>query len=152
AKAAAADARVSLFRWIGGDAARVLPVPMLNVLNGGMHAQNSVDFQEFMIVPAGAASFGEALRIGAETFHALKQVLHGRGLATGVGDEGGFAPDLPSAEAVIEAVLEAAEQAGHSEKVAIALDPASTSFLDGDTYRLEGEGRTLDAAGMIELY
>ncbi|HEX6700684.1 MAG TPA: phosphopyruvate hydratase [Gaiellaceae bacterium] len=152
AKAAAADAGVSLFRWIGGDAARVLPVPMLNVLNGGMHAQNSVDFQEFMIVPAGAASFGEALRIGAETFHALKEVLHGRGLATGVGDEGGFAPDLPSTEAVIEAVLEAAEQAGHSENVAIALDPASTSFLDGDTYRLEGEGRTLDAAGMIELY
>jgi enolase len=152
AKAAAADAGVSLFRWIGADAARVLPVPMLNVLNGGMHAQNSIDFQEFMIVPAGADSFGEALRIGAETFHALKQVLHGRGLATGVGDEGGFAPDLPSTKAVIEAVLEAAERAGHGEKVAIALDPASSSFFHDGSYELAGEGRTLDAGGMIELY
>ena len=152
AKAAAADAGVSLFRWIGGEDARVLPVPMLNVLNGGMHAQNSVDFQEFMIVPAGATSFGEALRIGAETFHALKKVLHNRGLATGVGDEGGFAPDLPSTEAVIEAVLEAAEHAGHREKVAIALDPASSSFLHDGSYRLEGEGRALDAHGLIDLY
>jgi enolase len=152
AKAAAADAGVSLFRWIGGEDARVLPVPMLNVLNGGMHAQNSVDFQEFMIVPAGATSFGEALRSGAETFHALKKVLHDRGLATGVGDEGGFAPDLPSTEAVVEAVLEAAERAGHREQVAIALDPASSSFLHNGSYRLEGEGRALDAHGLIDLY
>ena len=152
AKAAAADAGVSLFRWIGGDSARVLPVPMLNVLNGGMHAQNSVDFQEFMIVPAGAASFAEALRIGAETFHALKRVLHDRGLATGVGDEGGFAPDLPSTEAVIEAILEAAAQAGHRDRVALALDPASSSFLRDGSYRLDGEGRALDAHGMVDLY
>ena len=152
AKAAAADAGVSLFHWIGGDAARVLPVPMLNVLNGGMHAQNSVDFQEFMVVPAGAASFAEALRIGAETFHTLKRVLHDRGLATGVGDEGGFAPDLPSTEAVIDAILEAAEGAGHGDKVALALDPASSSFLDDGSYRLDGEGRALDAPGLIDLY
>jgi enolase 1/2/3 len=152
AKAGAADAGVSLFRWIGGDDARVLPVPMLNVLNGGMHAQNSIDFQEFMIVPAGAETFAEAVRIGAESFHELKKVLHDRGLATGVGDEGGFAPDLPSTDAVVEAVLEAAERAGHRDKVAIALDPASSSFLDGGSYRLAGEGRTLEADGMIDLY
>jgi len=152
AKAAAADAGVSLFRWIGGDSARVLPVPMLNVLNGGMHAQNSVDFQEFMVVPAGAASFAEALRIGAETFHTLKRVLHDRGLATGAGDEGGFAPDLPSTEAVIDAILESAQQAGHGDKVALALDPASSSFLDDGSYRLDGEGRALDAPGLIDLY
>jgi enolase len=152
AKAGAADAGVSLFRWIGGDGAHVLPVPMLNVLNGGMHAQNSVDFQEFMVVPAGAASFAEALRIGAETFHRLKRVLHDRGLATGVGDEGGFAPDLPSTEAVIDAILEAAQQAGHGDKVALALDPASSSFLHDGSYRLDGEGRALDAHGMIDLY
>src|SRR5207302_2276320 len=127
-------------------------VPMLNVLNGGMHAQNSIDFQEFMIVPAGAESFSEALQIGAETFHALKKVLHDRGLATGVGDEGGFAPDLPSTEAVIDAILEAAERAGHRERVAIALDPASSSFLRDGVYRLEGEGRELDAPGLIDLY
>src|SRR5438034_666530 len=152
AKAAAADAGVSLFRWIGGEDARVLPVPMLNVLNGGMHAQNSIDFQEFMVVPAGAASFAEALRIGAETFHTLKRVLHDRGLATGVGDEGGFAPDLPSTEAVIDAILEAAQQAGHGDKVALALDPASSSFFRDGSYRLDGEGRALDARGMIDLY
>jgi len=152
AKAGAADAGVSLFRWIGGDGAHVLPVPMLNVLNGGMHAQNSVDFQEFMVVPAGAASFAEALRIGAETFHTLKRVLHDRGLATGVGDEGGFAPDLPSTEAVIDAILEAAQQAGHGDKVALALDPASSSFFRDGSYRLDGEGRALDARGMIDLY
>src|SRR5205085_9268073 len=110
AKAAAADAGVSLFRFVGGDDAHVLPVPMLNVVNGGAHAQNSIDLQEFMIVPAGAATFAEALRIAAEVFHSLKAVLHERGLATAVGDEGGFAPDLPSSEAAIEAILEAAER------------------------------------------
>ena len=102
---------------------------MMNVINGGAHADNAIDFQEFMVVPAGADSFAEALRIGVEVFHALKALLHERGLATAVGDEGGFAPDLPSAEAAIEAVLEAAERAGHRERVGIALDPASTEFF-----------------------
>jgi enolase len=152
AKAAAAHVGIPLYRWIGGTNAYVLPVPMLNVVNGGAHAQNSIDFQEFMIVPAGADSFHEALRVGAEVFHALKGVLHERGLATGVGDEGGFAPDLPSAADAIEAVLEAAERAGHRERVAIALDPAATEFLHDGVYRLEGEGRELDARGMIDLY
>ena len=114
AKAAAADAGVSLFRWIGrgGRDANVLPVPMMNVINGGAHAENTIDFQEFMVVPAGADSFAEALRIGAETFHSLKALLHERGLATAVGDEGGFAPDLATAEEAIAAILEAADRAG----------------------------------------
>jgi enolase len=138
AKAAAAHAGVSLYRWIGGTNAHVLPVPMLNVVNGGAHAQNSLDLQEFMIVPAGAESFSEALRIAAEVFQTLKSVLHERGLATGVGDEGGFAPDLPSTEAAIETVLEAAERAGHRDRIAIALDPAMTELWRGATYELEG--------------
>ncbi|MEA2405283.1 MAG: enolase, partial [Thermoleophilaceae bacterium] len=124
AKAAAAEAGQPLYRWVGGSEAHVLPVPMLNVVNGGAHAQNSVDLQEFMIVPAGAPSFAEGLRIAAETFHTLKAVIHERGLATGVGDEGGFAPDFESSQAAIEAVLEAAERAGHTDKIALALDPA----------------------------
>ncbi len=152
AKAAAAHARVPLFRWIGGDGAHVLPVPMLNVVNGGAHAQNSLDVQEFMIVPAGAASFSEGLRIGTEVFHALRGVLHERGLATGVGDEGGFAPDLPSSGAAIEAVLEAAERAGHRDRIALALDPASTEFFRDGSYGLAGEGKALDTAGMIAFY
>src|SRR3712207_1012596 len=122
---------------------------MLNVVNGGAHAQNSLDFQEFMVVPAGAESFVDALRIGTEVFHALRKVLHERGLATGVGDEGGFAPDLPSTEAAIEAVLEAAERAGHAERIGIALDPAATEFFADGSYRLDGEGRALDADGMV---
>src|SRR5438876_4446638 len=113
AKAAAAGAGVSLYRWIGGEDAHTLPVPMMNVVNGGAHAQNSLDLQEFMVVPAGADSFAEGLRIGAEVFHSLKDVLHQRGLSTGVGDEGGFAPELDSTEAAVEAVLEAAERVGH---------------------------------------
>jgi enolase len=152
AKAAAAGAGVSLFRWVGGDNAHVLPVPMLNVVNGGAHAQNSLDLQEFMLVPAGAESFSDALRIGAEVFHALKGVLHERGLSTGVGDEGGFAPDLDSTDAAIEAVLEAAERAGHRDRVAIALDPASTELYRDGRYHFERQGGTRDAAGMIELY
>jgi enolase len=152
AKAAAADERVPLYRWIGGDEAKVLPVPMLNVINGGAHAQNSLDFQEFMIAPGGCNTFSEALRVAVEIFHTLRDVLHGRGLATGVGDEGGFAPDLPSTEAAIEAVLEAAERAGHRDRIAVALDAAATEFFDGSIYRLEGEGRSLDAEGLIELY
>ena len=151
AKAAATDNGVSLFRWIGrGRDANVLPVPMMNVINGGAHAENTIDFQEFMVVPAGADSFSEALRIGVETFHALKALLHERGLATAVGDEGGFAPDLPTAEAAIETVLEAAERAGHRDRVGIALDPASTEFFRDAAYRVEG--RDLDSAGMVDLY
>ena len=152
AHAAAANAGVSLFRWVGGDRAHVLPVPMLNVVNGGAHAQNSLDFQEFMVVPGGAASFSEALRIGAETFHALRGLLHERGLATAVGDVGGFAPDLESPEAAIEAILEAAERAGHRDAVAIALDVAATELVQDGGYRLERAGRDLDAAGLIDLY
>jgi enolase len=150
AKAAAAEAGVSLFRHLGGAEARTLPVPMLNVINGGAHAENSIDLQEFMVVPAGADSLAEALRVGAETFHALKALLHERGLATGVGDEGGFAPDLGSSEEAIDAVLEAAERAGHRDRVAIALDPAATElFRDG---RYVFEGREEDAAGMLRFW
>ena len=138
AKAAAADAGVSLFRYLGGDAARTLPVPMLNVINGGAHAQNSIDLQEFMVVPVGAESFADALRIGAETYHALKSVLHERGLATTLGDEGGFAPDLDSSEAAIDAILEAAQRAGHRERIAIALDPAASEIFEAGVYRFEG--------------
>jgi enolase 1/2/3 len=152
AKAGAAAEGVPLYRRLGGDEARVLPVPLMNVVNGGAHAQNSLDLQEFMVVPAGAASFSEALRIGAETFHHLKALLHERGLATAVGDEGGFAPDLPSSEDAIAAVLEAAERAGHSEKVAIALDPATTELFQAGRYRLPGEGLDLDTGGMIAFW
>ena len=152
AKAAAAHAGVSLYRWIGGVGAHVLPVPMMNVVNGGAHAQNSIDLQEFMVVPAGAESFAEAVRIGAEVFHSLKDVLHERGLATGVGDEGGFAPDLDSSEAARQAVLEAAERVGHRDRVGIALDPASTEFYRDGGYHLEGEGRILSADEMVDLY
>jgi enolase len=152
AKAAAARRKLPLYRWIVNDDAHVLPVPMMNVVNGGAHAQNSLDLQEFMVVPAGADTFAEALRIGAETFHSLKNVLHERGLSTGVGDEGGFAPELDSTEAAIEAVLEAAERAGHRERVAIALDPAATELFSDGTYRFERQGGVRDTAGMIEMY
>ena len=147
AKAAAAEAGLSLFRHLGGAKARTLPVPLMNVINGGVHAQNSIDLQEFMLVPAGAESFAEALRIGSETFHALGALLHERGLSTGVGDEGGFAPDLGSSEEAIEALLEAAERAGHRERIAVALDPAATElYRDG---RYVFEGRDEDGAGMV---
>jgi enolase len=153
AVAHAAGARTRLYRWLSNDDGHVLPVPMLNVVNGGAHAQNSLDLQEFMLVPAGADTFSEALRIGAETFHELKNVLHERGLSTGVGDEGGFAPELDSTEAAIEAVLEAAERAGHRERVAIALDPAATElFRDGAYHFDRAGGRVLDGEGMIEMY
>jgi enolase len=138
AKAAAAEADLSLFSYLGGDAATTLPVPMLNVINGGVHADNSIDLQEFMLVPAGAESFSEGLRVAAETYHALKKLLAGRGLSTGVGDEGGFAPDLESSELAIEAILDAAESAGHRDRVAIALDPASSEFFSDGRYRFEG--------------
>jgi enolase len=152
AKAAAADTGVSLFRWIGGAPAHVLPVPMMNVINGGAHAQNSLDLQEFMLVPAGADSFSEALRIGVETFQSLKDLLHERGLATSVGDEGGFAPELESSEAAVEAVFEAAERVGHRERVAIALDPASTELYRDGGYHLDREGRVMSADELVDLY
>mgnify|MGYP000483435513 CR=1 FL=1 len=138
AKAAAAEAGQPLYRFLGGAGAATLPVPMLNVINGGAHAANSIDLQEFMVVPVGAESFSEGLRVGVEVYHALKQVLAERGLATGVGDEGGFAPDLDSSEAAIEAILEAAERAGHRERVAIALDPATSEVFGDGVYRFEG--------------
>ncbi|MBX5475266.1 MAG: phosphopyruvate hydratase [Thermoleophilia bacterium] len=146
AKAAAADRGEPLYRYLGGPEAATLPVPMMNVVNGGAHATNSIDLQEFMVVPVGADSFAEALRIGAEVYHALKAVLAGRGLPTGVGDEGGFAPDLESSEAAIEAILEAAERAGHRERVAIALDPAASEVFAEGRYRFEG--RDLSSAEM----
>jgi enolase len=138
AKASAADAGVALYRYLAGDEAVTLPVPMLNVINGGAHAQNSIDLQEFMLVPAGAESFADAMRIASEVYHSLRAVLHERGLATGVGDEGGFAPDLPSSEAAIEAILEAAGRAGHADVVVIALDPATSEVYRDGAYRFEG--------------
>ena len=152
AKAAAADAGVPLYRWVGGSNAHVLPVPQMNVVNGGAHAQNSLDFQEFMLVPAGAGTFSEALRIGAETYHHLKRLLAERGLATAVGDEGGFAPDLGSAYDACEVILEAAERAGHRDKVALALDPATSELHREGAYTLERQGGTLDTSGMIDLW
>jgi len=152
ARAAAAEAGLPLYRWLGGDEARTLPVPLMNEVNGGAHAQNRLDLQEFMVVPAGAETFSEGLRIGAEVFHALKAVLHERGLATGVGDEGGFAPDLESTAAAIEAVLEAAERAGHRDRVAIALDPAASEVFRDGAYHLPGEGRTLTPSEMVDFY
>jgi enolase len=154
AKAAAAEAGLPLWRYLGGEAARVLPVPMMNVLNGGAHADNKVDFQEFMIVPVGVASFGEGLRVGAETFHALKRTLHDAGLATAVGDEGGFAPDLASNEAALEVLIEGIEAAGYrpGEDVAIALDPATSEIYDDGAYVLEHEGRSLSAEEMAAYW
>jgi enolase len=150
AKASAAEAGVSLFRYLGGAETGVLPVPMMNVINGGVHADNSIDLQEFMVVPAGATSFTEAMRIGTEVYHSLKKVLHDRGLSTAVGDEGGFAPDLASSEEAIDAILEAAERAGHRERVAIALDPASTEFFADGVYRFEN--READGTAMADFY
>jgi enolase len=138
AKAAAAAAGKPLYESLHGDGEFVLPVPMMNVINGGAHAANSIDLQEFMVVPVGASSFAEALQIGAEVYHALKKVLGDRGLATGVGDEGGFAPDLESSEAAIDAILEAAERAGNRDRIAIALDPATSEVFDSGRYRFEG--------------
>jgi enolase len=147
AKAAAAEVGQPLWRYIGGEAAHVLPVPMMNVVNGGAHADNKVDFQEFMVVPVGAPSFSEALRTGAEVFHALKRTLHERGLSTAVGDEGGFAPDLESNEAALEALISGIQAAGYrpGEDVAIALDPAASEIYADSSYRLEHEGRTLSS-------
>ena len=138
AKAAAAEAGQPLYRFLGGDDATTLPVPMLNVINGGAHADNSIELQEFMVVPVGAETFAEGLRVGAEVYHALERVLTERGLSTLVGDEGGFAPDLESSEAAIEVILEAADRAGHLGAVAIALDPATSEVFSDGVYRFEG--------------
>ena len=154
AHAAAAAMGLPLYQYIGGCNAHVLPVPMMNIMNGGKHADNNVDLQEFMAMPAGAESFEQALRMGAEVFHALAAVLKGRGLSTAVGDEGGFAPNLGSNEEAIQVIVEAIEKAGYEpgEDVFIALDPAASSFYHDGKYVLAGEGRTLDSAGMVEFY
>jgi len=154
AKAAAAEAGSPLWRYLGGEAAHVLPVPMMNVLNGGAHADNKVDFQEFMIMPVGAPSFSEGLRIGVEVFHALKRTLHDRGLSTAVGDEGGFAPDLDSNEAALEMLIAGIEAAGHrpGDDVAIALDPATSEIFANGSYELEHEGRSLSSSQLAEYW
>ncbi len=165
AHAAAASADLPLYRYLGGAGARTLPVPMFNILNGGRHAQDSTDFQEFMVMPVGAATFSDGLRAGAEIFAALRAILHDDGHATGQGDEGGFAPSLPSNEAAIEVILRAIERAGYrpGEDVALALDPATTELVEGGTgdgaadggpvrYVLAKEGRTLESGELVELW
>jgi enolase len=154
AKAAAAEAGAPLWRYLGGEAAHVLPVPMMNVLNGGAHADNKVDFQEFMIVPSGAASFSEGLRMGDEVFHALKRTLHDQGLSTAVGDEGGFAPDLDSNEAALKALIEGIEAAGlrPGDDVTIALDPATSEIFENGAYELEHEGRSLSSSDLVSYW
>jgi enolase len=154
AKAAAAEAGIPLYRHVGGANAHVLPVPMMNVLNGGVHADNSVDFQEFMIMPVGAPSFSEALQMGTQTYHVLKKVLHDKGLSTAVGDEGGFAPDLATNEDAIKLLLEAVEAAGYTpgDDIAIALDPAVSELYRDGAYHLEGEGKVLSSAELADYW
>ncbi|MBA2290750.1 MAG: phosphopyruvate hydratase [Chloroflexia bacterium] len=155
ARAAAEEVGLPLYRYLGGPNARTLPVPMMNVLNGGQHAEgSSVDMQEFMVMPVGAASFSEGLRQGTEVFHALKKVLHERGLATQVGDEGGYAPNLESNEDAVQLVLEAIERAGYEagEDVVIALDPAATELYEDGSYTLAGEGRTLSSDELVSFW
>ena len=154
ARAASHEEGQPLWRYLGGEAARVLPVPMMNVLNGGAHADNSVDFQEFMIVPSGAGSFSECLRMGAEVFHALKKHLHDNGMATAVGDEGGFAPNLASNEAALEVLMAGVSAAGYTpgEDIVIALDPATSEIHSGGRYELEHEGRSLSPQDMASYW
>jgi enolase len=154
AKAAAEAANLPLYRYIGGAKANLLPVPMMNILNGGVHADNPIDFQEFMIVPIGAPTFREALRYGAEIFHVLKKALKDAGHNTNVGDEGGFAPNLKSADEALSFIVKAIEKAGYrpGEDVYLALDPASSEFFEDGKYVLKGEGRTLDPIGMVKVY
>ena len=154
AKASAASAGLPLYRYVGGAKAQTLPVPMMNVINGGVHADNPIDFQEFMIAPIGAPTFKEALRMGAEIFHALKKSLHDAGLNTNVGDEGGFAPNLKSPDEALTYISRAVEKAGYKlgEEVYFALDPASTEFFKNGKYELEGEGKSLTPAEMVEVY
>jgi enolase len=153
-RAAATARRLSVFEYVGGVGAHLLPVPMMNILNGGQHAENSTDFQEFMVVPLGATSFTEGLRWGAEVYHALRAELTRRGLSTGIGDEGGFAPSLPSNRAPLEIIVTAIERAGYrpGEQVALALDVAATEFYADGQYRLEREGTTLTGLELIDLY
>jgi enolase len=154
AKAAAEALDIPLYQYLGGTNAHQLPVPMMNVINGGAHADNNLDLQEFLIMPVGFPTFSEALRAGAEIFHSLKKVLRDQGLATSVGDEGGFAPDLKSNEAALEVIVEAIGAAGYTagDQVMIALDPASTEFYRDGSYILAGEGRTLSPAEMVDYY
>ena len=152
AKAAAASSGLELYRYVGGVQARVLPTPLMNIINGGAHADNPIDIQEFMLVPAGAKSFSEGLRMGAEIFHALKAELKRAGHNTNVGDEGGFAPNLGSADAALDFIVKAGEKAGYAagKDFWLALDVASTEFFKDGKYHLEGEGKTLDRAGMVD--
>jgi enolase len=154
AKAAADSCGLSLYAYLGGPNAHLLPVPMMNVLNGGSHADSNVDFQEFMLAPIGAPSFSEALRMGTETYHHLKKVLSARGLSTGLGDEGGFAPDLDSNTAALDLLLEAIEAAGYTpgDDIALAMDPATSEVFRDGAYHLEGEGRTLSSEQMVDLW
>jgi enolase len=154
ARAGAEEAGMPVWRYVGGAGAHVLPVPMMNVLNGGEHADNNVDIQEFMIMPVGASSFSEAMRWGVETYHTLKKVCHDRGLSTAIGDEGGFAPDLSSNEDALKLLMEAIEKAGFTpgEQIAIALDPASTEFFKDGKYVLAGDNKTLSSAEMADHY
>jgi enolase len=154
AKAAADELEIPLYRYIGGPNAHVLPVPMMNVVNGGVHADNSIDFQEFMIMPVGAASFSEALRWGVETYHVLKRILHDRKLSTAVGDEGGFAPDLPTNEDAIRFLVEAIDAAGFvpGEEIAIAMDPATSEVFKDGRYHLTGEGKVLTPDELVDYW
>ncbi len=154
AQAAANYLGLSLYQYIGGCNAKVLPVPMMNIINGGKHADNNVDLQEFMIMPVGASTFSDALRMCAEIYHSLKKLLHDKGLSTAVGDEGGFAPDLGSNEEAIQIILEATEKAGYKpgKEIFIALDPASSEFFEDGKYNLAGEGRVLTPAEMADFY
>jgi enolase len=154
AKAAAISCGLPLYRYIGGTSACQLPVPMMNILNGGKHADSNVDLQEFMAMPVGASSFSEALQWGVDVYHALKGVLKAKGLSTAVGDEGGFAPNLPSNESAIEVIVEAIQKAGYTpgEQVAIAMDPASSEFFENGKYVLKGEGRTLTGEQIVDYY
>ncbi len=154
AKAAASELEIPLYRYVGGPNAHVLPVPMMNVVNGGAHADNTIDMQEFMIMPIGAPSFREALRWGTETYHTLKKVLHDRKLSTAVGDEGGFAPDLATNEDAIRILIEAIERAGYTpgEEIAIAMDPAMSELYRDGRYHLAGEGKVLGRDEMVEYW
>jgi enolase len=154
AKAAAIESDLPLYQYLGGVNAHVLPVPMMNVVNGGAHAKNTIDFQEFMVMPIGAASFSEALRWGTETYHALKGIFDKRGLSTAVGDEGGFAPDLPDAETAVKVLIEAIEATGRTPgtDIAIAMDPAASEFYRDGAYHLDGEGRVLSSAELVDYW
>ena len=152
AKAAAISAQLPLYKYVGGVSARILPTPMMNIINGGVHADNPIDIQEFMVLPTGAETFAEALRMGAEIFHSLKSALHAAGQATNVGDEGGFAPNLKSAEEALAFIVRAGETAGYKpgRDFNLGLDPAASEFFKNGKYELAGEGKSLDAAGMVD--